>query len=186
MISTTFLLATLMACSAISEQAPCVHPSCEQHLSVGASKEEVFTDTWAEADWREVMFHGPVGRDFNVFFGFKTITPMAFEDGELYGWAHAFGPESWRLGPRYAKLRYLETGMTLEQIKRFRGEPRRIARFRSASGGEELQIVSWKPSELPLVMVRLVTFRPLEETWQLEETLSLRGYAVGFGDFLAH
>jgi hypothetical protein len=173
-----------MACSSVSEHAPCEHPSCLQHLAVGLTAEQVFTGSWAEDSWREDIFHGPVGRDLKVFFGYKTISPLAFEDGELYGWSHAFGPESWRLGPRFSKLRYLQAGMTLEQIKRFRGAPRRIANFSSGTG-EQLQVLSWRPSELPLVMTRLSVFHPLENQWRLEETLSLRGYAIGFADFLA-
>lgn len=140
--------------------------------------------SWAEAEWRRVLFHGPVGRDLEVLFGFQSISPLAFEEGELFGWSHTFGPESWRLGPRFTRLRYLQKGMTLEQIKRLRGEPRRIARFQS-DGGEELHILSWRNNELALVMVRLSTYMPLQEEWQLDEELTLRGYAVGFSDFLA-
>lgn len=173
-----------MACSVISQPPPCTHPSCLEHLEVGLVEEEVMVDSWAEAKWRRVTFHGPVGRDLEVLFGFQSISPLAFEGGELFGWSHTFGPESWRLGPRFSKLRYLTKGMTFEQIKRFRGEPRRIAKFTSA-GGEELQILSWRSNELPLVMVRLSTYMPLEEEWQLDEELTLRGYAVGFSDFMA-
>lgn len=183
-LSIPLLLLAFSSCSAISERAPCVHPSCEQHLAIGLAEEKVFSGTWQESDWQEDIFHGPVGRDFKVFFGYRTVTPLAFEDGELYGWSHIFGPESWRLGPRFTKLRYLKVGMSFEQVKRFRGEPRRHVSFRSTSG-EELHILSWRPSELPLVMTRLVTYRPLEEKWQLEEAASLRGYGVGFADFLA-
>ena len=173
-----------MACSVIQQAPPCNHPSCAEHLSVGLTEEEVMTGIWEDAEWRRVLFHGPVGRDLDVLFGYRSLTPMAFENSELFGWSHTFGPESWRLGPRFYKLRYLETGMTFEQIKRFRGEPRRIARFRSEDG-EELHVLSWRSNEMPLVMVRLSTFLPLENEWRLDEELSLRGYAVGFDDFLA-
>jgi len=173
-----------MACSVISQPPLCNHPSCAEHLAVGLAEEEIMVGSWAKAEWRRVTFYGPVGRDLEVLFGFQSISPLAFEEGELFGWSHTFGPESWRLGPRFSKLRNLEKGMTFEQIKRFRGEPRRIASFRSA-GGEELQILSWRSNEMPLVMVRLSTYLPLEERWQLDEKPTLRGYAVGFADFLA-
>jgi len=184
LVKATLLLGLGISCSVIQEDPPCVHPSCVEHLDIGRPADEVFTGSWAETEWRSAVFHGPVGRDLDIFFGYETIAPIAFEDDELFGWSHAFGPQSWRFGPRFSKLRYLEVGMNFNQVKRFRGPPRRVASFVS-EGGEELRILSWRPSEMPLVMARLVEFKPLEEQWVLEEELTLRGYAVGFEDFLA-
>lgn len=172
------------SCSALRDSPNCTHPTCLEHLDLGAPKEVVLHGTWSDQEWRSVTMHGPVGRDLEVLFGLRTNSPLAFEDDHLMGWGHAFGPETWRLGPRYRLLRYLEMGMKPEQVRRQLGPPHRIARFKSEHG-EAMEVWSWRRQKLSLLLTRVSTFDPLEERWILAEATTLSGYGSGFEGFRA-
>lgn len=177
-------LPLLPACSLLGYGPLCAHPSCLAHLELGAVEEEVLAGTWGDATWERGLFYGPVGRDLTILRCYSSISPLAFEDGELMGWSHRFDARSVAQGGPLRLLEGLESGVGPTEVRKVMGKPDRVARFR-ADDGEEIEIWSWIDVEVALCLSRHHEFDPLTGEDTLEPELVLRGYVEGFEDFRA-
>lgn len=172
------------ACSLLSRGPLCAHPSCMAHLQLGASEEEVLAGTWGEADWERDLFYGPVGRDLTMLRCYSSISPLAFEEGELLGWSHRFDARSYRQGGPMRLLEGLASGASPAEVRQVMGKADRIVRFKS-DAGEVVEIWSWIDVEIALCLSRHREFDALDGLEKLEEELTLRGYVEGYEDFRA-
>ncbi len=171
------------ACSILESQPLCTHPSCTEHLHLGASVPQVFQGFWRKGDWARETFFGPVGRDLEIYRGYASISPLAFEKDHLLGWVHplrADGRE--READTLRIFDDLTSGDSAQVVKRRMGPPDRLVRFQS-SRGEVLEIWSWKGVEVALCLTRFLQFQPQGENYELADTTTLRGYVEGFYDF---
>jgi hypothetical protein len=137
-----------------------------------------------DADWRRSDFYGPVGRDLLVLRCYASVSPIAFEDGELLGWSHRFEQRDLAHGGAIGFLQGLQSGDSPADVRLAMGAPDRVVTFRS-DGGEEFEIWSWAGMEVALCFARFLEFDPLEGVEELEAEISLRGYVEGFDDFRA-
>lgn len=154
------------------------------HLQLGATEDEVFAGTWGEAEWHRDLFYGPVGRDLTILRGYSSISPLAFEDGELLGWSHRLDARSYEQGGPLRLLEGLASGASPSAVRQVMGKPDRIVRFRS-NAGEEVEIWSWIDVEIALCLSRHSEFDPLEGIDEMQEEVVLRGYVEGYEDFRA-
>lgn len=175
---------TFGSCSLLSSDPVCAHPSCLAHLEIGASEAEVISGTWSDAEWERKEYVGPVGRNLLLLRCYSSISPIAFEDGELLGWVHRFQEDSWELNSGLRILRGLQSGDSESSARKAMGAPDRVVSFRSASG-DEFEIWSWEEHSVALGFARFEEFNPLEGVSRLEEVLTLRGYVEGFESFRA-
>ena len=175
---------TMGACSLLGKGPICAHPSCLTHLQLGDSEPEVISGTWSEAEWRRAEFFGPVGRDLVVLRCYASVSPLAFEDGELLGWSHRFQEQDILLDSSLRLLKGLQSGASPADVRLAMGPPDRIVPFRS-DDGEIFEIWSWADIEIALCFARFLEFDPLAGVEALEEQISLRGYVEGFDDFRA-
>lgn len=178
------LLSSALSCSLLSRGPLCAHPSCMAHLQLGATEDEVFAGTWGEAEWHRDLFYGPVGRDLTILRGYSSISPLAFEDGELLGWSHRLDARSYEQGGPLRLLEGLASGASPSAVRQVMGKPDRIVRFRS-NAGEEVEIWSWIDVEIALCLSRHSEFDPLEGIDKMQEEVVLRGYVEGYEDFRA-
>lgn len=183
-LGVSLLLLTSGACSLLTRGPLCMHPSCLEHLELGASEEEVLSGTWAEADWRRAEYFGPVGRDLVVQRCYASVSPLAFEDGELLGWSHRFQAQDIEKEGALRHLEGLQSGDAPGDVRLALGAPDRIVPFRS-DDGEVFEIWSWADLDVALCLARFLEFDPLQGVEVLDEELQLRGYVEGFLDFRA-
>lgn len=172
------------ACSLLSGGPICAHPSCLTHLQLGASEAEVISGTWLDADWRRAEFFGPVGRDLVVLRCYASVSPLAFEDGELLGWSHRFQEQDLEQDGSLRALKGLQSGASPADVRLRMGPPDRVVPFRS-DAAEVFEIWSWSDIEVAVCFAQFLEFDPLEGVEKLEEQISLRGYVEGFEDFRA-
>ncbi|PCJ55684.1 MAG: hypothetical protein COA70_00985 [Planctomycetota bacterium] len=177
-------LSALCSCSLLRSDPVCAHPSCSAHLRLGASEAEVISGTWLDAKWERIEFVGPVGRDLVILRCYASISPVAFEEGELVGWVHRFQSDSWERNPELRTLKGLQSGASELQARKAMGDPDRMVSFHS-DHGDEIVIWSWEAHPVALGFARFLEFDPLDGVQKLEGTLTLRGYVEGFDDFRA-
>jgi hypothetical protein len=174
----------LPACSTFQASPLCGHPTCVRHLDLERAQAEIPLGAQA----RVIDMLGPVGRDWKVAFDQATASPVVFEEGFLIGWGHAFPVEQEELddpNAPFRELKGLRGGEDSATVERRRGRADKVVRFRSVEG-EEVQLWSWYRADLLLVLTRQLQWDGLEEAWQLEPELTLRGYGEGFGEYRAN
>ena len=144
---------------------------------------QVFQGSWRKEDWNRETFFGPVGRDLEIYRGYATLSPLAFEENHLLGWVHplrADGRE--RSAEALRVFDDLASGDSAQVVKRKMGQPDRLVRFQS-SRGEILEIWSWQGVEVALCLTKFLQFQPQDATYQPAAATTLRGYVEGFYDF---